>query len=169
MPSQHIQPGPGQESVWDYPLPPRVEPFPGHIQIRFAGELIVDTRRALRVLETSLPPGFYIPREDIRPGVLVPSERTSFCKWKGTARYFSVVLDGREAQDAAWNYPDPIPEAAMLKDYVAFYVAPMDECLVDGEKATPQPHSYFGGWVTSRVVGPFLGEPGAENVCGCEY
>jgi uncharacterized protein (DUF427 family) len=158
-----IPPGPGQESVWDYPRPPRLEPFPGHVRILFAGQVLADTRRALRLLETSHPPTYYLPPEDVRADLLVPSERRSGCEWKGEARYVTVRRGAREAPDAGWLYPHPTGAYAALAGHLAFYAGPMDACLVDGERVTPQPGGFYGGWVTSRVAGPFKGAPGTRH------
>lgn len=158
-----IQPGPGQESVWDYPRPPRLEPTARLVVITFGGEAIVTTRRALRLLETSHPPSYYIPPDDIAPGTLVPSARGSFCEWKGAARYWTVRAGGRTAPDAAWSYADPVRAYAALRDHVAFYPAAMDGCFVDAEPVTPQPGGFYGGWITADVVGPFKGGPGTSG------
>lgn len=160
---QPVVPGSGQESVWDYPRPPRLEPARRHIQIVFNGETIVDTAQAWRVLETSHPPVYYIPPEAIRPGILRPGEGRSFCEWKGEARYFTIEVGERRAVNAAWTYPQPTPPFAAIKDHVAFYAGPMDRCLVDGEEARPQPGRFYGGWITDDVVGPFKGEPGTHG------
>ena len=160
MSSRRIEPGPGQESVWDYPRPPRLEPSAKHLQVIFDGVTIVDTRRAMRVLETSHPPVYYIPREDIRMEYLRPTPRGSVCEWKGSAVYFTVAVGDRQAQNAAWSYPDPTPAFAPIRDYVAFYPALMDACFVDGERVRPQPGGFYGGWITADVIGPFKGEPG---------
>lgn len=158
--SQRTSPGPGQESVWDYPRPPRLEPFQGPIQVVFNGRTIVDTERAYRVLETSHPPTFYLPMDDVVEGVLVPSRRTSRCEWKGQATYFHVCVGDRQADDAAWTYPEPTPDFAPIRNHVTFYPSPMDACYVNGELVTPQTGDFYGGWITSEVVGPFKGEPG---------
>lgn len=155
-----IPPGPGQESVWDYPRPPRLEASPKSIQIIFNGVTLVDTHQAMRVLETSHPPSYYIPPEDIQMQYLIPTQRGSFCEWKGQAIYYTVKVGDRTAVDVAWGYPNPSEAFAPLKDHLAFYVSPMDACLVDGETAQPQPGNFYGGWVTSDIVGPFKGEPG---------
>ena len=160
---QAVTPGPGQESVWDYPRPPRLEPARRRIQIVFNGETIVDTDQGWRVLETSHPPVYYVPPEAIRPGVLQPGEGRSFCEWKGEARYYTVEVGERRAVNAAWTYPQPTPAFAAIKDYVAFYAGPMDRCLVDGEEVRPQPGGFYGGWITDDVVGPFKGEPGTRG------
>ncbi len=159
---QAIPPGPGQESVWDYPRPAICEPTPKRIQVVFGGETVADTTEAYRVLETSHPPGYYIPPTDIRLDLMREELRRSFCEWKGQARYWSVVVGDRVAQNAAWSYADPSPAFRPMKDYVSFYPAMMDACYVDGEKITPQPGSFYGGWITSDVLGPFKGEPGTE-------
>ncbi len=156
-----IPPGPGQESVWDYPRPPKLEATTKRIEIVFNGQTIVDTRRALRVLETSHPPVYYIPPDDIAPGVLVPAAGSSFCEWKGGATYFSVVVGDRTAEAAAWTYPDPTSPFQEIADYVAFFPALIDVCRVDGEVVTPQPGGFYGGWITADIVGPFKGGPGS--------
>jgi uncharacterized protein (DUF427 family) len=160
MRPKRIEPVPGQESVWDYPRPPRLEQTSHHIQVIFAGAIIADTTRAWRVLETSHPPTYYIPPEDIRMEYLEVTTHTSFCEWKGAARYYTVRVEGQEAVDAAWAYPQPTPSFTAIRDHVAFYAGRMERCLVDGEEARPQPGGFYGGWVTSKVVGPFKGEPG---------
>jgi uncharacterized protein (DUF427 family) len=156
--------GPGQESAWDYPRPPRVEPTARRLEIVLGGERIADTTRGLRVLETSHPPTYYLPIEDFVPGalVLVPG-RTSWCEFKGQARYYDVVGGGERRPAAAWSYPDPTPGSGMKPGYVAVYAAPMDACRVDGELVTPQPGGFYGGWITSHVVGPFKGVPGSTG------
>jgi len=158
-----IEPGPGQESVWDYPRPPRMEDFTKKIEIIFNGATIADTVRSKRILETSHPPVYYIPPEDIVMEFLQQSDKESFCEWKGKAKYYHVVINQARAENAAWYYPDPNPEYADLKDYVAFYASPMDACFVDGEMAIPQPGNFYGGWITKDIVGPFKGEPGSMN------
>ncbi len=155
-----IKPGPGQESVWDYPRPPRLEAAERHIQIVFNDVVIADTRRAQRVLETSHPPTYYIPPEDIRMEYLSVARGSSVCEWKGVARYYSVRVGERIAEAAAWAYPAPTPAFAAVRNHLAFYAQKMDRCLVDGQAAQPQPGGFYGGWVTDDVVGPFKGEPG---------
>jgi uncharacterized protein (DUF427 family) len=157
---QPIQPGPGQESVWDYPRPPRLEPCAKHIQIIFNGVPIADTRRAYRVLETSHPPTYYIPPEDIDMRYLEKGNGRSFCEWKGEAGYYSVSVNGKEARNVGWYYAKPTAAFAAIQNHIAFYAEPMDACLVDGEKVTPQPGRFYGGWITHDIVGPFKGEPG---------
>lgn len=158
-----VRPGPGQESVWDYPRPPVVEPTPRRIEVVFAGAVIADTTKALRALETSHPPVYYIPLEDIMAGVLAANGRATYCEFKGEARYHDVCLEGRCASDAAWVYDTPSAGYEVLTGHVAFYPQAMDECRVDGEVVRPQPGSYYGGWITADVVGPFKGEPGTNG------
>jgi uncharacterized protein (DUF427 family) len=160
---QRVVLGPGQESVWDYPRPPRVETCSKLVVVEFNGEVIARTTRALRLLETSHAPTFYVPPEDVRHEFLVPSARRSFCEWKGQAAYFSVKVRERIAPDAAWAYPTPAPEQTRLRNHVAFYASRVDNCYVGGERVTPQPGEYYGGWITSEVVGPFKGEAGSAG------
>ena len=158
-----LAPGPGQESVWDYPRPPRLEPTPRRIRIVFAGEIIADTRRAWRVLETSHPPVYYLPLDDIRREWLIAAPGSSFCEWKGDAVYWTLRVGGREARRVAWSYPAPTPGFAPIRDHLAFYAGPLDECTVDGEAVCPQPGGFYGGWITTAVLGPFKGEPGTDG------
>jgi uncharacterized protein (DUF427 family) len=157
-----IEPGPGQESVWDYPRPPRLEPTPALIEVVFGGQTVARTNRALRVLETSHPPTYYLPVDAFEPGSLVPAMGQSVCEWKGVATYFDVVAGTAVAPRAAWGYPDPSPAFAQLADHVAVYPSAMDVCTVDGEVVVSQPGDFYGGWITSTVVGPFKGEPGTR-------
>lgn len=155
--------GPGQESVWNYPRPPRLDRVADRLRIIFDGVTIADTTGAWRVLETSHPPTYYLPPDDISVGVLARASGGSLCEWKGHARYFDVVGPRRRAARAAWAYPEPDPSFAALADHVAFYAAAMDACFVGEERVTPQPGGFYGGWITSRVAGPFKGEPGSSG------
>lgn len=155
--------GPNEESVWDYPRPPRLEPARRHIQVVLGGEAIVETTRALRVLETAHPPNYYLPRADFVPGAVVHGDGTSFCEWKGRASYFTVRGGGHSAVNAAWGYDHPSPAFALIVEHVAIYPQYMDACYVDGELVTPQPGGFYGGWVTSWVKGPFKGGPGSRG------
>ncbi|TFD46025.1 MULTISPECIES: DUF427 domain-containing protein [Cryobacterium] len=160
-PEEVARPGPGQESVWDYPRPPRVESVPSRVVVRFGGRVIADTTDAVRVLETSHPPVYYLPRAAFAPGVLQPAEGHTVCEYKGEASYLTVVAPtGERADSAAWSYPSPRPGYLDLVGRVAVYPGRMDECTVDGERVRPQAGGFYGGWITSRVVGPFKGEPG---------
>ncbi|MBM7505819.1 DUF427 domain-containing protein [Agromyces aurantiacus] len=151
---------PGQESVWDYPRPPRLEHVDVRVTVDLGGERIVDTRDVVRVLETSHPPVYYLPFAAFAEGSLTPTSGSSFCEFKGAAGYLSVHGGGRTAERAAWYYPDPSPGFEDLSGRVALYAGPMDACTVDGERVVPQPGSFYGGWITSRVAGPFKGAPG---------
>ena len=163
VPSSRVTPKPGQESVWDYPRPPRLEASSRHIRVEFAGMVIAETQRARRMLETSHPPVYYIPPEDIRMEYLRLESGSSFCEWKGQARYYSVVVGEKTARRAAWAYPDPNRAYSAIKDYIAFYAEAMDACTVNGEKVQPQAGSFYGGWITKDIVGPFKGGPGSSG------
>jgi uncharacterized protein (DUF427 family) len=152
-----VTPGPGQESVWDYPRPPRLEETDERVKVVFGGVSLAYTTRAKRVLETSHPPAYYIPPEDIRTEYLTLAGDTSFCEWKGAARYYEVSTEERKERRAAWFYPDPVPAYRDLKNYVAFYPSLMDACWVGGEKVRAQEGDFYGGWITSDIVGPFKG------------
>lgn len=154
--------GPGQESVWSYPRPAIAEPCERRITIVHRGVTLADTRRAVRTLETSHPPSYYFPPDDVDQGALVRSSASSFCEWKGAASYFDVRLAGETLRDVAWSYARPTPAFASLADCVAFYAAPFDACLIDGERARPQPGGFYGGWISSREAGPFKGGPGSR-------
>ncbi|MFF1253644.1 DUF427 domain-containing protein [Pseudarthrobacter sp. NPDC058329] len=154
-------PLPGQESVWDYPRPPRIEPNTERIRIYLGGELILDTTDSLRVLETSHPPAYYLPRSEFRPGALEPAPGSSFCEFKGPAKYLTVRGGGEVREKAAWFYPNPVAAYAALLDRVAVYPGRMDYCEVEGERVRPQAGGYYGGWITGRVTGPFKGGPGS--------
>ena len=157
------EPGPGQESVWDYPRPPVLEPTPRRIRVVFNGVTIADSTRAYRVLETSHPPVYYLPPEDVLVQHLERTERQSVCEFKGGAVYYTVRVGDRDATDAAWCYPDPTPAFAPVARYLAFYPGAMDACYVDDERAAPQPGGFYGGWITEDVVGPFKGGPGSSG------
>ncbi len=160
MASQRIDPRPGQESVWDYPRPPRLEESSRRIEVVFGGVRLACTTRARRVLETSHPPVYYIPPEDIKMEHLKLAEGASLCEWKGRARYYDVSAGGRKEELAAWFYPDPTASFAELRDHVAFYPSKMDACWVDGERVGAQPGDFYGGWITPEIVGPFKGASG---------
>ncbi len=152
----------GQTSVWSYPRPPVAEPEPRHIEIVHHGITVASTTAAIRTLETSHPPTYYLPPADIAPGLLQPSGQRSFCEWKGFAVYFDVVVAGVTLTDVAWSYPTPSAAFATLREHVAFYAAPFDTCLVGGEQVTPQPGGFYGGWITADLAGPFKGVPGSR-------
>jgi uncharacterized protein (DUF427 family) len=155
-----IPPQPGQESVWDYPRPPRLEDSTKQVEVWFNDVAIASTQSAKRVLETSHPPVYYIPPEDIQMEYLQLVGRSSFCEWKGMAGYYTVTVGDQTAASAAWFYADPTPAFAGIKDYVAFYPSRMQACLVDGETVEAQPGDFYGGWITKEIVGPFKGSVG---------
>jgi len=160
MHMKKIEPGPGQESVWDYPRPPRVEAVEKTVKVVFNGKIIAESSQSKRVLETSHPPVYYIPRKDIRMEFLAEASGTSYCEWKGRAKYFHVEVDDRSAKKAAWCYPEPTGEFKEIKDYLAFYAEAMDACYVGDEKVQPQDGNFYGGWITGNIVGPFKGGAG---------
>ena len=155
------RPLPGQESVWDYPRPAVAEPEDRRILIRAGDNVIADTRAAVRTLETSHPPTYYLPPSYVATEWLVRSAHSSICEWKGVATYWHLdTPDGRLA-DVAWSYPDPTPGFRQMADHLAFYAAPF-ECTVDGQPVTPQPGGFYGGWITPDLAGPFKGVAGSR-------
>ena len=155
--------GPAQESVWRYPRPPIAEPSTRHVRIEHRDVRIADTRRAIRTLETSHPPTWYVPPADIAPGLLRRSDRRSFCEWKGVAVYWHLAVDDGLLRDVAWSYPDPTAGFASLRDHVAVYAERPDRCTIDGEQVRPQPGGFYGGWITADLAGPFKGVPGSMD------
>jgi len=148
------------ESIWDYPRPPALLPCERRVRIELGGATIVDSTRALRVLETSHPPTVYVPPEDVAAGVLRPAGGRSLCEWKGAARYWDVESGERREERAAWSYPDPVPRYAALRDHLCFYPSRMDACWLGDERVAAQAGDFYGGWVTAELVGPFKGGPG---------
>jgi uncharacterized protein (DUF427 family) len=163
MRAKPVPPKAGQESVWDYPRPPRVETTPKRVRVILNGVVIADTTNAKRVIETSHPPSYYIPQQDIKMEFFKATPRKTFCEYKGTASYWTLNVDGKEAVSAAWSYPSPCDGYEAIKDHVAFYPGRMDACYVDEEKVKPQAGDFYGGWITSDVVGPFKGEAGTHG------
>jgi uncharacterized protein (DUF427 family) len=157
-----IEPGPGQESVWDYPRPPALESTASLLVVTFAGEVVAETRQGLRVLETSHPPNYYFPSADVRRDLVVDAPGTSFCEWKGRARYLTVQVGRSVAEQAAWVYDTPSPRFDALAGHVAFYPGRVDACFVDGERVAAQEGGFYGGWITRALVGPFKGAPGTR-------
>lgn len=152
----------GEESVWDYPRPPRVEGDAREVVVRAGDVAIACSTRSRRVLETASPPTFYLPRDDVRTEYLRPSSGGSWCEWKGRASYFDVVLPGRTLERVAWSYEDPFPGFEVIRGCLSCYPARL-ECVVAGVRVAPQPGGFYGGWVTPEVVGPFKGEAGTEG------
>ena len=148
------------ESVWDYPRPPAAENCVSRVRVVFGGEVIVDSTAAMRVLETSHPPTYYVPLQDVKDGILLASKRSSFCEYKGIADYFDVVVGQVNAKNAAWTYASPTEPFAAIRGHVAFYAHLMEQCFVGEEPVHPQAGGFYGGWVTSNITGPFKGGPG---------
>jgi uncharacterized protein (DUF427 family) len=160
---RRVAPGLGQESVWDYPRPPRLEACAKLIVVEFAGERVAESHRAYRVLETSHPPTYYIHPDDVRRDLLVPSNLSTFCEFKGLAAYCSLVVAGRRSDNAAWYYPEPSAAFGAIRDHLAFYPSRVDACYVDGEPVQAQRGDFYGGWITGDIVGPFKGGPGSAG------
>jgi uncharacterized protein (DUF427 family) len=160
---RRIEPALGQESVWDYPRPPALVPDPRRVIVTFAGETIADSERSMRVLETSHPPTFYLPLDDVRRDLLRAADGASVCEWKGAATYVDVVVGTRVAEQAGWTYPRPNAAYAVLSAHVAFYAGRVDGCAVDGVEVEPLPGGFYGGWITPEIVGPFKGAPGTSG------
>jgi uncharacterized protein (DUF427 family) len=158
---QPIPPQPGQESVWDYPRPPRLEASSKTIKVFFNGILLAQTQKSYRVLETSHPPVYYIPPTDIKMEYLNRTEKHSYCEWKGIASYYTITVENKTSENAAWYYSDPTPNFAPIKDHVAFYPSRMEACYIDDEPVTAQAGDFYGGWITKDIVGPFKGETGS--------
>jgi uncharacterized protein (DUF427 family) len=151
------------ESVWDYPRPPRVEPTGERVVVRLGGAIIADTTGAVRVLETSHPPVYYLPRSAFAEGALLPAAGTTFCEYKGVASYLTMKGGDVSVERAGWFYPEPSPGFEVLSDRVALYPGAMDSCEVDGETVIPQEGGFYGGWITGRITGPFKGGPGTAG------
>jgi uncharacterized protein (DUF427 family) len=160
-----VLPGPGQESVWDYPRPPRVEAAAERIRVVVDGLTVADSSAALRVLETSHPPVYYIPARDVREDLLEPTPTSTFCEFKGRASYVTLRIPetGRAIVDVAWVYRSPAPGFEAIRDHYAFYPGRVDEAWVGDERARAQAGGFYGGWITDRIVGPFKGEPGTRG------
>jgi len=156
------EPRPGQESVWDYPRPPAIVVDLRRVEVRLGDLIVADSHRNYRILETASPPTFYIPPHDVREQLLQPHPGLSVCEWKGVAHYWLLRDHRGYAQPIGWRYPSPNPPFEAVAGYYSFYPA-LVECFVDGERVRPQPGDFYGGWVTSEIVGPFKGAPGTEQ------
>lgn len=158
-----VNPQEDQESVWDYPRPPRLEPENREVVVRAGANVVARTTRAVRVLETASPPTIYIPAADVRLEWLVPAAGMSWCEWKGAASYWDVVVPGlAPLARAAWGYPDPAFAFAAIGGFLSFYPSRL-ACSIGGDLVSPQPGRFYGGWVTREIVGPVKGEPGTEG------
>lgn len=160
---QPEKPKDGQESVWDYPRPPRVEPVKKRLRVIFNGETIADSTQAYRVLETSHPPTYYIPPQDIKMEYLSPTSRSTFCEFKGGASYYTVTVSDKSATNSAWFYPSPSRGFEVIRDYISFYANHMGDCYVEDERVQAQEGDFYGGWITSNIVGPFKGGTGTRG------
>ena len=160
---KRTEPANGQESVWDYPRPPRLEKVGERLRVSFNGQTIADTVAGYRVLETSHPPVYYIPLADVVERYLLAAPGSSWCEFKGHAKYWSLNVDGKRSENAAWSYPEPAPAFAEIAGFLAFYASRVDACWVGEERVQPQQGDFYGGWITSRVVGPFKGAAGTRG------
>ena len=156
------EPRPGQESVWDYPRPPAIVIDQRRVEVRLGNLIIADSQQSYRILETASPPTFYIPPHIVRMQLLELFPGRSECEWKGAARYWALRDPRGSQRSIAWSYPNPNPPFEAIAGYFSFYPA-LVECFVDGERVRPQPGEFYGGWVTSEIVGPFKGEPGTQH------
>jgi uncharacterized protein (DUF427 family) len=155
-------PGPGQISVWDFPRPPQLVPNSREVVVMWGNLEVAHTKRAIMALETAHPPTFYLPWEDVDQNLFQPAGGGSFCEWKGPAKYWSLVDGSRSLVKVAWSYPSPLPGAELIKDCVALYANSL-QCTVGGQPVAPQPGGFYGGWITSELVGPFKGSPGSSG------
>lgn len=147
--------------MWDFPRPAIAQRCAAHVMIEHMELVIADTRATVRTLETSHPPSYYFPPDGVAPGVLRRAGRGPYCEWKGSALYWDVIIGDRVLPRVGWSYPNPTPPFALLRDHIAFYAAPFDRCSVEGESVVPQPGTFYGGWITADLVGPFKGVPGS--------
>lgn len=154
-------PGPAQESVWDYPRPPRIERDARRIEVVWRDIRVASTTASIRILETASPPTFYIPPDDVDFERLTAAPGRSYCEWKGEAAYWSLI-GAAERGPVAWSYANPRAAFETIREFVAFYPGRLD-CRVAGERVRPQPGGFYGGWVTEELAGPFKGEPGTEH------
>lgn len=152
----------GQESVWNYPCPPKLERVHKQMRVEFGGLVLAETTQGYRLLEKGIPPAYYFPPTDVRLAYLMLSARQTVCEWKGIARYWSIKIGKRVATDAVWSYPHPREEYAAIEKFLAFYPNKVDACFVGNQKVRPQPGECYGGWVTARILGPFKGQPDSE-------
>ena len=161
-PSIAIEPNAWQESVWDYPRPPKLERDRRLITVSVNGKVIAESNSAIRALETASPPTFYIPPKDVDETTLTLGSRFSLCEWKGVAQYWNVNFNTFAIEGAAWYYLDPYQEFESIAGYFSFYPHRLS-CYIDRELARPQPGKLYGGWITNEIIGPFKGNPGTEN------
>lgn len=150
--------------MWDYPRPPAVVPSQELVQVVHAGHLLADTKRALRVLETSHAPAYYIPATDVDWTFLYEVPYQTVCEYKGVASYAELRLPEEPVVSrVGWWYAHPRPGYESLQNAVCFYPQKVDLCEVAGEAVTPLQSSFYGDWPTSRIAGPYKGAPGTEG------
>ena len=158
-----IEPGEGQESVWDYPRPPAVQPVAVTVRIELGGVVVGESKRAVRVLETASAPAIYLPQDDLRRDCLEPEPQGAVCEWKGPWVYWTVSAGGRRAPQAAWGYTHPWDGFEAIRDHLSFYPGRVDACWLGDQRVEPQPGGFYGGWVTPEIVGPMKGGPGTSG------
>jgi len=151
------------ESVWDFPRPPRLERVEWRVRVVHAGATVVDAPHAIRILETSQPPAYYVAAEFVDLDLLEPSEFRTLCEWKGVAEYTDIVVGDQRVADAGWSYSAPTESNEAIGGHWAFYAQKVDECWIDDERVTSNEGSFYGGWVTANVTGPFKGAPGTSH------
>jgi uncharacterized protein (DUF427 family) len=129
--------------------------------VELGGEVLADSTHALRVLETSHPPAVYVPPSDVRGDLLAASDaRSTWCEFKGAARYLDATVAGRRSRAVAWTYPSPSPGYEGLRDHVAFYPGRVDAAWMGEERVQAQEGDFYGGWITAELGGPFKGPRG---------
>jgi uncharacterized protein (DUF427 family) len=148
----------GQESVWDYPRPPAIKRVDKLVVVRLGDRLIASSKRTVKIMETASPPGYYIPMEDVNMDLIEMTEEASLCEWKGLATYWRLK-QAETDMPVGWSYANPSSAFSLLKNHISFYPGRV-ECFLNDERVIPQPGMFYGGWITSEVVGPFKGEPG---------
>ncbi len=158
--SKKVKSKEGEESVWDYPRPPKMEKATKHLKIFHGKHTIADTIRPFRILETSHPPVYYFPPENVSMQFLKENNYTTRCEWKGEAKYYDMEIDGKLIKNVAWTYPNINKRYKEMEDYIAFYPGKFAACYVNGEPVQAQQGDFYGGWITSEIVGPFKGPPG---------
>jgi uncharacterized protein (DUF427 family) len=152
-----------RESVWDYPRPAICEPFNGSLKIIHDGAVLARTVAGHRTLETSHPPTYYFPPEDVAMELLEPNGHQSYCEWKGVADYFDLRAEGALIRNAAWRYHEPTSPFSAIRDHLSFYASKVDACFVNDEQVRAQAGDFYGGWITANLVGPFKGAPGTSG------
>lgn len=155
-----VEPGPGEESVWDYPRPPKLVKDDRIVEVKWMDQTLALTTQSVRVLETASPPTFYLPPKDLKTDFFDRAPGSTYCEWKGKATYWSITVDSKTLEKAAWSYEDPTPPFREIAGYFSFYPGKL-ECYVDNIRVKPQPGGFYGGWMTPEIVGPVKGDPGS--------